>query len=228
MSSPTDRPDGHVAAVVSALLTAHQHLGDEALALAQATQQVLLVPQAAAVRRSQSGLAEAATRPVGIIEMFLALHAMERLEVDGASCRSANGRPVTNLPGLDCQEAQLGKALFILNSLIEHLDTKVFAEPKRRSDLTHTLARSPHRTGIALLALRDAVLSAGQAAAERKMADDAEKCTALAAAIEQLETRVCSRPAPPLTADQVVAAMRSDPAIAEAVSQALHATAAAG
>ncbi len=227
MPSPTDRPAGHVADVVTALLTAHEHLGDEAVALAQASQQTLPAPaHGPALRRSQTGLTDAATRLVGIIEIFLALHAMEHLSVDGATSRLANGRKVTNLPGLDDQEAQLGKALHFLGSLFEHFDTKVFAEPKRRADAP--LARSPHRTGIALLALRDAALAAGRAAVVRQMNEEAEQWTALAAAFEQLETRVCARPAPPLTPERVIAAIQADPAFAAAISHALHDTATVG
>ncbi|MET8703783.1 hypothetical protein ABZW10_33765 [Kitasatospora sp. NPDC004723] len=129
---------------------------------------------------------------------------------------------MTLLPALRPQQELLLEAWELVHESVDRLEGKVFAATKRSPGLA--VARVPGRTSVALLRLRDGVLAIGCELAGRGLDEDAAECRHSAEVLARLEARVCPPPAavPRPAAEQVVAAIRADPAIAQAAAGALQ------
>ncbi|MFF7459577.1 hypothetical protein [Kitasatospora sp. NPDC008115] len=196
---------------MAGLLACHEQLGDEALALLAAEEETTAEGRLATIRRMRTGLRDAA------------VHGSAVLGLDGVVSHGAGGTPVTLLPALRPQQELLLEAWELVQESVERLEGKVFTATKRSPGLA--VARVPERTGAALLGLRDGVLALGRELDERGLDEDAAECRQSAEVLERLEARVCPLPAavvPRPTAEQVIAAIRADPAIAQAAAVALQ------
>lgn len=220
MSQQTTCGSRHVTEAVTALLAAHEQLGDEALALAAAETATTADAPLGTIRRMRSGLYDAVGLLAETVELLATVHGNAALGIDGAVSRSAAGTPVSLLPGLRSQQTLLLEAWELVQELADHLDGKVFAATKRSPGLA--AAGAPERTSAALLSLRKGVLALGRELDEQGLGDEAGQCRHSAGLLERLEARICPPAVPRPTAEQVVAAIQADPAIAEAAARVLQ------
>ncbi|MFJ4672727.1 hypothetical protein [Kitasatospora purpeofusca] len=218
----TTRGSQYVVEAVTGVLACHEHLGDEALALLTAEKETTAEGRLATIRRMRTGLRDVAGLLVEGVQVLTTVHGSAVLGIDGAVSRSADGTPVTTLPAVRPQDELLLEAWELVQEAVDRLEGKVFAATKRSPGLA--VARVPERTGVALLRLRDGVLALGRVLDERGLGEDAAECRQSAQVLERLEARACppSAAVPRPTAEQVVAAIRADPAIAEAAAGALQ------
>ncbi|MET8704344.1 hypothetical protein ABZW10_36645 [Kitasatospora sp. NPDC004723] len=215
----------HVVEAVTGLLACHEHLGAEALALLAAEKEITAEGRLATIRRMRTGLSDAAGLLAEGVQLLTAVHGSAVLGIDGAVSHAADGTPVTLLPAVRPQQELLLEAWELVQESVDRLEGKAFAATKRSPGLA--AARVPDRTGPALLRLRDGVLAIGRELAGRGLDEDAAECRQSAELLERLEARVCPPPPPAAvvprpTAEQVVAAIRADPTIAQAAAGALQ------
>ncbi|MFF2549264.1 hypothetical protein ACFVUY_42820 [Kitasatospora sp. NPDC058063] len=178
----------HLAEAVTALLAAHDQLGDEALALLAAEKED--TPQGRKARRARTALRDAADMLLTTVQTLATVHGSTALGIDGAVSHNADGTPVTLLPMLSTQQSLLLDAWELVQDAVDHLDTKAFPAAKKNP----APAREPARTSGALLRLRDGVLALGRELDERGLGEDAAECQDSAHQLERLEARVCPPP----------------------------------
>ncbi|MGW3491916.1 hypothetical protein [Streptomyces sp. NPDC001054] len=221
--------EDRVREAVTGLIAVFENLGAEHQALRAEEAKTGARERRGTVIRMGEDLAQAARTVALTIEALATLHGMRALQVDGQFSKDAEGRHYSPLHSLSSATEALDDSLDYLSEAAATLG-KAYSPTKKNPSLA--LARCPSHVKAALSGLRAALdaLCADLATHAPEAAEDPEITEEHAATrklLVELEERVCATvPAQSgPSAEEVVAAIRSNPEVARAAAAALAADA---
>ncbi|MYS36377.1 hypothetical protein K388_07175 [Streptomyces sp. KhCrAH-43] len=210
--------------VMTDLSTVFKYLGAEHQALRAEEEKATAHERRGTLSRMGQNILQAARTVSSTVETLATVHGLRDAGVTQLFSEDAEGRDYSSMGCLPSAVETLFEALTYLDEAVTAL-SKAYTPTKKYPALAK--ARCPERMSVALSSLRAAVKGLCAEAAEIDE-EVAESYGAAQDLLTQLERRVC-RPVPAQssgpTADEVVAAIRSNADVARAAAEALGALA---
>ncbi|MFJ4700591.1 hypothetical protein ACIP5N_21565 [Streptomyces sp. NPDC088768] len=211
--------EGHVRRAVTELTTVFENLGAEHQALKAQETTTSARERRGTVIRMVEDITQTTRTVASTIGTLATVHGLRSLGVSGQFSKDIDGHHYTPLPTLDSPAERLRDALDDLSEAATTLG-KAYTPTKKHPSLA--VARCPNHVKAALSSLRAALdaVCADLAADDPEIVEDhAADRTLLTELMERVCTVVPAQSGP--SAEEVVAAIRSDPNIARAAAAAL-------
>lgn len=210
---------------VTQLVTVFEQLGAEHKALVAEVEKTTAKERRGTVNRMVEGVAQAGYTLTHIVNMLATVHGLKVLGIDRQFSKDADGRDYSPLNSLGHPGETLYEAAGALQA-VAHTLGKAYAPTRKHPALAR--ARCPQQLGTALISLRAALEAVCADLADDQDVEAVTEYAPTLTFLSELEERVCrtvpAQGAGP-TAEEVAAAIRTNPDIARAAAAALATTA---
>lgn len=216
------KTDDGLRTIATGLLAAFEGLGAEHEALTIEEKETTATERRGTVRRMIQAITDASRTLVCAIDQVATVYGLRELGINKQMAKGADGRDYSPLLCLGDPNEELYDTGTYIETAVQYLG-EAYRETKKYPALA--TARHPQEMTTVLSSLRAALAGLRAELAARDRTADSTRFDSCIAALGELENRVCRvLPAqrPELTADDVTAAIRANPAIARAAAAALE------
>jgi hypothetical protein len=225
MTEPPAAARDRLPQAVTQLVTVFEQLGAEHKALVAEVEKTTAKERRGTVNRMVECIAQAGYTLSHIVTMLATVHGLKVLGIDRQFSKDADGRDYSPLSSLGRPSETLYEAAGHIQAVARTLG-KAYAPTRKNPALAR--ARCPQQLGTALISLRAALESVCADLAVDQDGEAVTEYTPTLTFLSELEERVCrtvpAQGAGP-TAEEVAAAIRTNPDIARAAAAALATTA---